>query len=113
MSFLIVGHTHEDIDQLFSSAQTKFRTASVHTPVYVPLLELDLIRSLLLLCCLYFLTNIFFPLSQLDTFLRSAYREEGPTPSFHALEHVWDWKSWLSNHMHGLSGHAGPHVFHF
>jgi hypothetical protein len=56
MSFLIVGHTHEDIDQLFSSAQTKFRTASVHTPVYVPPLQLDLalIRLLLLLCCLYF-----------------------------------------------------------
>ncbi len=34
-SFLIVGHTHEDIDQLFSTVQTKFHSASVHTPAYV------------------------------------------------------------------------------
>ncbi len=26
---------------------------------------------------------------------------------------VWDWKSWLGNHMHGLTGHSTPHVFHF
>jgi hypothetical protein len=32
---LIVGHTHEAIDQLFSTVQTKFHSASVHTPVYV------------------------------------------------------------------------------
>jgi len=31
LSFLLVGHTHEDIDQLFSTAQTKFHTSSIHT----------------------------------------------------------------------------------
>jgi len=35
LSFLLVGHTHEDIDQLFSTAQTKFHTSSIHTPAYV------------------------------------------------------------------------------
>jgi len=35
LSFLLVRHTHEDIDQLFSTAQTKFHTSSIHTPVYV------------------------------------------------------------------------------
>jgi hypothetical protein len=29
------------------------------------------------------------------------------------LSKVWDWKSWLSNHITGLSGHSAPHVFHF
>ncbi|ELR23725.1 uncharacterized protein ACA1_073720 [Acanthamoeba castellanii str. Neff] len=32
LSFLLVGHTHEDINQLFSTAQTKFHTSSIHTP---------------------------------------------------------------------------------
>jgi hypothetical protein len=26
---------------------------------------------------------------------------------------MWDWKSWLTNHMHGLTGHSEPHIFHF
>ena len=29
------------------------------------------------------------------------------------LQTVWEWKSWLGNHMHGLTGHSTPHVFHF
>jgi hypothetical protein len=38
-SFLIVGHTHKDIDQLFSTVQTKFQATSIHTPWYVPCSE--------------------------------------------------------------------------
>jgi hypothetical protein len=30
LSFLLVGHTHEDIDQLFSTGQSKFKRASAH-----------------------------------------------------------------------------------
>lgn len=38
LSFLLVGHTHEDIDQLFSTAQTKFKRSTIHTPRYLFLL---------------------------------------------------------------------------
>ncbi len=104
-SFLIVGHTHEDINQLFSTVQTKFCSASVHTPGYgIASFFCLVIVSLTLTCSAH---------SQLDTFLRSVYSEEGSLPKFSVLEQVWDWKAWLSNHMHGLSGHAAPHVFHF
>lgn len=34
LSFLLVGHTHEDIDQLFSMVQMKFHTSTIHTPGY-------------------------------------------------------------------------------
>ena len=58
-------------------------------------------------------TNLSFSFSQLSGFLEQAYQSSGPTPSLHSLETVWDWKSWLGNHMHGLTGHSAPHVFHF
>jgi hypothetical protein len=34
LSFLLVGHTHEDIDQMFSAAQTKYKCSTIHTPRY-------------------------------------------------------------------------------
>ncbi len=34
LSFLLVGHTHEDINQLFSMVQMKFHTSTIHTPGY-------------------------------------------------------------------------------
>ena len=58
-------------------------------------------------------TNLSFSFSQLSGFLEQAYQSSGPAPSLHSLETVWDWKSWLGNHMHGLTGHSAPHVFHF
>ncbi len=45
LSFLLVGHTHEDIDQLFSTAQTKFHSLSIHTPRYASPMQLSIIIS--------------------------------------------------------------------
>lgn len=35
LSFLLVGHTHEDIYQLFSVGQIKLKSALIHTPLYM------------------------------------------------------------------------------
>jgi hypothetical protein len=35
LNFHMVGHTHEDIDRLFSPLQTKMKQSSVHTPRYI------------------------------------------------------------------------------
>jgi hypothetical protein len=50
---------------------------------------------------------------QLFSFLEQAYGTVGPSPQLHTLDTIWDWKSLLTNHMHGLTGHSSPHVFHF
>lgn len=37
MSFLVIGYTHEDVDQVFSTVSTQFSTVSTHmkeTSVY-------------------------------------------------------------------------------
>jgi hypothetical protein len=39
--------------------------------------------------------------------------QDGSSPTFSILKQAWDWKSWLSNHMHHITGHSEPHVFHF
>ena len=56
---------------------------------------------------------VVFRHSHLDKFLQSAYTEEGSLPKFSILNQAWDWKSWLANRMHNISGHSEPHVFHF
>jgi hypothetical protein len=52
--------------------------------------------------------------SQLFQFMHMAYStSDWASPLLHKLDNVWDWKSWLENHSHGLTGHSQPHVFHF
>jgi len=46
-------------------------------------------------------------------FLQHASQTTAPSPELHHLTTVWDWKSWLTNHMHGMTGQSEPHVFHF
>ncbi|MHB1800017.1 MAG: hypothetical protein ACYCUI_17315 [Vulcanimicrobiaceae bacterium] len=82
-NFLPTGHTHEDIDQLFSVLQKKARSTNVPT------------------------------VSSLLNFMKSAYRNEEAIPKVDTVSTVWDWKSWFSDHVNAIHGHSKPHSFHF
>lgn len=82
-NFLPTGHTHEDIDQLFSVLQTKSREKSIHTP------------------------------TSLTHFLEAAYQTEESIPSVSHVDIVWNWKAWFSDHINHIQGHSKPHSFHF
>ncbi|KAL6068537.1 ATP binding [Balamuthia mandrillaris] len=83
LCFLPPGHTHEDVDQMFST----FRKA---------LLKFD-IESL----------------EQFFTFINSSYLTDETRPELHPLEWVWDFKGWLHPFMVNLEGHSQPLFFKF
>jgi hypothetical protein len=83
LHFLPVGHTHEDIDQLFSTLQNDAKRRSLHT------------------------------VESLHDLITSSYLSDADTmPHIHELTTVWDFKSWLAPHMQGLRYHSEPHAFH-
>ena len=82
LHFLPPGHTHEDVDQLFSIWKKLLKSASALMPADF----LDLIER--------------------------AYQNEESRPELVAVETVWDWKIWFLQHMNRLSHHTVPHYFH-
>ena len=87
LSFLIVGHTHEDIDQRFSIISSVLKRQ-----------DIDSMKEMLALI------------------ERGASYTEAFT-SASLMEHIWDWKGYITAHLHSGSdawkGIRQPHHFRF
>jgi len=82
INFLPVGHTHEDIDRLFS-VLPDFRTK----------------------------WECFHP-DDFPSLLKQAYASSDPAPEFIRLPWIYDWKSWLSPYLNQIEHHSQPRQFH-
>ena len=81
-NFLPVGHTHEDIDQLFSNLHKIRMQGTCHTP------------------------------AEFYTLLRSAYLDGPHAPMFHSMPVIYDWKEWFTPHLNDIKNHSKPRHFH-
>ncbi|KAL6069185.1 DUSP domain-containing protein [Balamuthia mandrillaris] len=81
--FLPPGHTHEDVDQMFSTFHKALLKFDIET------------------------------LEQFFTFINSSYLTDETHPELHPLEWVWDFKGWLHPFMVNLEGHSQPLFFKF
>ena len=89
VNFLRTGHTHEDIDMVFS------------------LLASWMWKVLLLATVTYFVASI-------KTWLQQIKRPHEPHRFVVKLDQIHDWKTWLGKlgrHIVGLGGPSAPHVF--
>lgn len=83
LSFLLQGHTHEDVDQLFVGISSKY------------------------------LRTVLWTLTQLLELVQSAYPTVETRPTALLLPFVHDWKSYFNPVLTPMQGHSGPHVFTF
>jgi len=96
INFLPVGHTHEDIDQVFSKVSDNIRkngcesipgTITVHIPPYTLCAVTDLLGRINQSC--------------------------KPNPISKLIEGVWDFKAWLKPMQGEMENHSKYHVFRF
>jgi hypothetical protein len=83
LCYLPPGHTHEDVDQLFSIWKALLKSTSAHLPEDF----IDLIDR--------------------------AFRNEEVRPKIFSVERVWDWKTFFRLHLNGLHFYTEPRFFHF
>lgn len=85
MSFLPVGHTHEDVDQMFSVVRTGIRGCPQVYSVE------DFVAK-----------------------IPEWFTKQRTRPTCHYYTNAWDWKTWLTPFLaQNISGQSKPHVFHF
>lgn len=80
---LPTGHTHEDIDQLFSNWNTHYWKKGLQSP------------------------------EEIDSFLVWSYPNETTRPTFKMMEMVYDMKSWFENFGISMKHHTAHRAFHF
>ena len=83
LSFLLQGHTHEDVDQLFVGMATKYKH------------------------------SILWNLEDLMRVIPSAYSSEPTRPKAIYTNLIFNWKEFFDPVLVSLVGHSGPHVFIF
>ena len=83
MHSLPTGHTHEDIDQMFSTWNTHYWMSGLSSPVAV--------------------TN----------FLNWAYPDENKRPQFQMVQYCHDFKNWFKKYKTSLKGHSQFRAFKF
>lgn len=83
LGFLPTGHTHEDVDQMFSVFRKKLDAKSAHSP------------------------------EALFALLGEAYNTSEIHPHILNVKNVWDWKTWFQQHLHQVSNHTKPRCYHF
>lgn len=81
LSCLIQGHTHEDIDQMFSTWSRYYWTHSLET------------------------------FQEVHLFVKSAFPTEATRPTISYMPWVWNWKDMINSNLHAISGHTGPRYF--
>lgn len=81
--FLPSGHTHEDVDQMFSVFRKELNISSAELP------------------------------EDLLALLERAYVAEATCPSFLEIMQVWDWKVWLGQHINDVQHQSQPRAFRF
>lgn len=83
LSFLLQGHTHEDIDQGFVPISGKYLRSILWTP------------------------------NDLINLIPTAYPSADTRPKPVIIPFVHDWKAYFDPLLQPLAGHSGPHVFSF
>ncbi|MGH2613147.1 MAG: hypothetical protein ACRDFB_08905 [Rhabdochlamydiaceae bacterium] len=78
LSCLIQGHTHEDIDQMFSTWSRYYWTHTLET------------------------------FNEVESFVTSAYPTEDTCPSVHFMPWVWEWKGLIESNLCKISDHSKP-----
>ena len=96
--FLPVGHTHEDIDQLFSciSRQLKHRNALTVPGMYIICVHMN--------CCLCVCT------AELTAAIENSF---SPQPTVIVLDSVTEAKKWMSEQTPSIHDHLKAHLFKF
>ena len=83
VGFLMVGHTHEDIDQLFSRISTHLKKKSITT----------------------------FP--KLLQAIPASFQRADCVTTAERITNIFDVRKWLLPHQHGMQYHSKPHAFKF
>ncbi|XP_030841361.1 uncharacterized protein LOC115924008 isoform X2 [Strongylocentrotus purpuratus] len=83
VGFLMVGHTHEDIDQFFSRIATHLKKRS--TPSFPKLLQA----------------------------IPAAFHKAHCPTTAERILHLFDVRKWLLPHQHSMCYHSKPHIFKF
>jgi len=96
INFLVVGHTHEDIDQFFSKISKKIKMSGCES-----LQGLYLCVALLLLCI--------FALDLMKRIQESCKAR----PVCQILDGVWDFKDWMKPFLGKIENHSKYHAFKF
>ena len=101
LGFLMVGHTHEDIDQTFSCLSRYLRK---HDAITMPGTFISITSMV---------TNsikVFFHFTEMHDCCKAANSSVRGVTN---LQYIFDIKSWLSPHLAEIHGHTTPHVFLF
>lgn len=83
VGFLMVGHTHEDVDQFFSRISTHLKKNSITT----------------------------FP--KLLKAIPASFQRSDSMTTAQRITHIFDVRDWLLPHQHSMSYHSKPHIFKF
>ena len=83
LSFLLQGHTHADVDQLFVGIAKKYTC------------------------------TILWTLRDMFDVIPAAYPTEATRPAGVELPYMFNWKEYFNPHLMPLEGHTGPHAFVF
>ena len=100
MGFLPVGHTHEDIDQLFSCVSRYLQRHSVLT---IPGYRHDAFIQVQCIC-------MFVLISDLEVAIHQSF---SPEPDVIVLDSVVDAKGWMQELVPALHDHLKAHHFKF
>nr|XP_054753079.1 uncharacterized protein LOC129258865 isoform X1 [Lytechinus pictus] len=83
VGFLMVGHTHEDIDQLFSRISTHLKKKNITT------------------------------LPKLLQAIPASFQRADCITTSERISHIFDVRQWLLPHQHTMQYHSKPHIFKF
>lgn len=102
LGFLMVGHTHEDIDQSFSCVSRYLRK---HNALTIPGKFIDLNNHCYTTCSM-----LLYVFSALEAACKAANHTTRKTMTLH---YIVDFKKWLAPHIEEVHGHTNPHIFLF
>ena len=78
ISMLIPGHTHEDIDQMFSTLSKYYWSHSLHS------------------------------LKDIKEFVKSAYKDPSKTPDVYIMSWIWNFREFFESHLSRITNHSKP-----
>lgn len=99
INFLPVGHTHEDVDQLFSRIGERIRKGGCES-----LPGERIIYILYYTCILIIIYTVL---------LASVHSSYTPNPTVSMVDGVWDFKSYFEPYLNKMQGHSKYGAFRF
>lgn len=91
-----MGHTHEDIDQVFSKVSDTIRHSGCES---IPGIHV------------YFM--YLFEISEIIDLLEKLNQSLKPNPISQLVQVVWDFKAWLKSTQGDMENHSKYHIFRF